>query len=81
MKINKRLNAISNFCVVALIINLSIKLGLVIADFIIGPKTSFSEAIHFYLMVKIIAAVVSATAICSILVRLYYLLYKVTSKL
>lgn len=79
MKINKRLNAISNFCVVALIINLSIKLGLIIADFIIDPQANLSETIYFYLIIKIIATVISATAISSILARLYYLLYRVTS--
>lgn len=57
---------------------LSLKLGLMMADFIIEPQPEFTGNIYFYSIVKILVAVVSITGISSVLSKLNYLLHKAT---
>lgn len=59
---------------------LSLKLGLMMADFIIEPQPDFTGNIYFYSILKIFVfvAVVSITGISSVLSKLNYLLHKAT---
>ncbi len=80
MKVNEKFDIISTLSVGILIFSLSIKLGLMIADFIIEPQSDPLVNTHLYLIIKITIATASVTAISSILARLYYLLYKATER-
>lgn len=80
MKINKKFDIVSTLSVGILIFSLSIKLGLIIADFIIEPQSDPLVNTYLYLIIKMIIAITSVTEISSIFVRLYYLLYKATER-
>lgn len=54
---------------------LSLKLGLVIADFIIEPQQYFTGNIYFYSILKIIVISISITGTFSILSKLNYILH------
>lgn len=58
---------------------LSLKLGLMMTNFIIEPQPDFTGNIYFYSIFKMFVAGVSITGISSVLSKLNYLLYKVTS--
>ena len=57
---------------------LSLKLGLMMTDFIIEPQPDFTGNIYFYSILKIIVAVVSISGISSVLSKLNYILHKAT---
>jgi|GEM_PF-6899169 hypothetical protein len=57
---------------------LSLKLGLMMADFIIEPQLDFTGNIYFYSILKMFIAAVSITGISSVLSKLNYLLHKAT---
>ena len=57
---------------------LSLKLGLMMTDFIIEPQPDFTGNIYFYSIIKIIVAVVSISGISSVLSKLNYILHKAT---
>lgn len=75
MKFDKFLFVMSQIMICVL----SLKLGLMMADFIIEPQPDFTGNIYFYSILKIIIAAVSITGVYSVLFRLNYLFYKVTS--